>query len=271
MNDQTSAGPEAWLPFLFGAAMMTKETLRMIVLGAALSAVSLTGMARAADDPAKPATPAAAPTPPARPQFNPADMLKNYRDQFEGLNLSDDQMKKIDGFIATAEAEVAKTPAPAAPDANAQPGQGRRGGGGGAAFQAIRKLNEDVQSILTDTQKAALRAKQVAARVDRTLATYTAANLMLTDDQKTKVTAIIEDAKKEAVAFTPSGDRQADGQKQREMRTAMTEKLNAVLTPDQQKLIPAFGRGANGGRRGGAGGAAAPATSTPPPAPKPNN
>ena len=35
-------------------------------------------------------------------------MLKNYRDQFEGLNLTEDQMKKIDGFVETAEAEIKK-------------------------------------------------------------------------------------------------------------------------------------------------------------------
>src|SRR5579863_4157665 len=119
---------------------MKKNTLRIVLLGAALSAVALPAFTLAADD-----TPAPA-TRPSRGTFNPADMLKNYRDQFEGLNLTDDQMKKIDGFIETAEAAVKKSTAD---------GADRRAG-----FTAFQKLNDDVQSVLTDAQKTALKAKR---------------------------------------------------------------------------------------------------------------
>lgn len=228
----------------------------MILLGAALSAVSFTGIARAADAPAKPADAPATTTPPARPtRPSAADQLKTYRDRFEGLNLTDDQMKKIDGFLDTATAEVTK----AGTDQ-----EGRR-----AAGQAMRKLNEDVQSILTDTQKAALRTKQIGQMYDRMKTTYTADTLKLTDDQKTKINAIIDEAKTAAIATPPPApDANANGGRRggggaafagmREMRT----KIDAILTPEQQALLPQFGRGNRGNRGAGAG-----APATPPPAP----
>jgi Spy/CpxP family protein refolding chaperone len=249
---------------------MKKETLRVMLLGAALSAMSLTGLTRAADDTAKPAdtTPAAKPADPAptpgrggRGNFNPADYLKNYRDQFEGLNLTDDQMKKIDGFLDTATTEVTKA------------GTGQDGRE--ATGAALRKLREDVQSVLTDTQKTALRAKRIGAMYDDLTKRYTADTLKLTDDQKTKITALISDAKTKALA-APAPDANAAGGPGggrggfagfRELRTS----IEAVLTPDQVKLLPQFGRGGRGpgGGAGGAGGPpAAPASgTTPAPAP----
>src|SRR5882724_11789768 len=143
--------------------MTTKKSLRIALLGAALAVTGFSGITRAADDTTKPATPAPAAQPPANGRggrggnFNPADQLKNYRDQFEGLKLTDEQMKKIDGFLETATTEVAK----AADD--------RR-----AAGQAMRQLQTDVDSILTDEQKTALRGKRQQQMIDRTKATFTA-------------------------------------------------------------------------------------------------
>jgi Spy/CpxP family protein refolding chaperone len=241
---------------------MKKATLRIMLLGAALSAVSFTGMSYAADDttPAKPATPAPT-TPPARQgrgNFDPAEMLKTYRDRFEGITpaLTDDQMKKIDGFIETAEAEVKKNAGSTDPEA-------RR-----ASFGAIRKLGEDVNAVLTDEQKTAIRAKRTAAMFDQMKTTYTADNLKLTDDQKTKITAIIDEAKKAALAAPPPAP-DANGGRQRgggfaAMREAR-DKINAVLTPEQQKEIPTFG--GPGGGRGNRGGNPPAGGTTPPPTP----
>jgi len=78
--------------------MTPKRFARILMLSAALSVVSFPVLAPAADDP-KPAETTPPTPPPNTPRFSPADRLKNYRDQFEGLNLNDDQMKKIDGFI----------------------------------------------------------------------------------------------------------------------------------------------------------------------------
>ena len=57
---------------------MKKHTLRIVLLGAALSAFAFPAFIRAADD-----TPAPKPAPTDNPRqrFNPADMLKNYHDQ----------------------------------------------------------------------------------------------------------------------------------------------------------------------------------------------
>src|SRR5665213_3988533 len=68
---------------------MNKQTLRIAALCAGLTLSSFTGLSFAADDaPAKPAATATT-TPPTtqRVRRSPADMIKNYRDQFEGLSL----------------------------------------------------------------------------------------------------------------------------------------------------------------------------------------
>ena len=154
-------------------------------------------------------------------------MIKNYRDQFEGLGLTDDQMKKIDGFITTAETEIKSL-------SGKDDQESRR-----SAFGAFRKLGEDVQSTLTDSQKTALRKKQQAARFDRFKKTYTAPELNLTADQTTKINAIMSDHEKES-ANVDFSDQEAR-RKAFEAILAVREKLNAVLTPEQQKQIPQFG------------------------------
>src|SRR5205823_1591197 len=111
------------------SSIMLKGKLLVALLSAALL-VSLTCLARAADEPPRPAADA------PRPRFNPADELKNYRDRFEGVNLTDDQMKKIDGFLETAEAEVKKLEGKDDRDSMR------------AVFGAMRKLREDVDSVL---------------------------------------------------------------------------------------------------------------------------
>jgi len=228
---------------------MNKQTLRIAALCAGLTLSSFTGLSFAADDaPAKPAATATT-TPPTtqRVRRSPADMIKNYRDQFEGLGLTDDQMKKIDGFITTAETEIKSL-------SGKDDQESRR-----SAFGAFRKLGEDVQSTLTDSQKTALRKKQQAARFDRFKKTYTAPELSLTADQTTKINAIMSDYEKESanVDFTDQESRR----KAFEGMRAVREKLNAVLTPEQQKQIPQFG-----GPGGGRGGARNRARTTPPPA-----
>jgi Spy/CpxP family protein refolding chaperone len=228
---------------------MNKQTLRIVALCAGLSVSSFAGWSFAADEPAKPAAPAAdQPAPPTTRRARPsaADMIKNYRDQFEGLGLSDDQMTKIDGFITTAETEIKGLAGKEDQES------------GRSAFGAMRKLGEDVQSVLTDAQKTALRKKQQADRFDRFKKIYTAPELKLTDDQTTKINAIMADYQKESAAidFTDPESRR----KGFEARRAVREKLNAVLTPEQQKLIPQFGG------PGGRGGARTRGTATPPPA-----
>ena len=77
----------------------------------------------------------------------------------------------------------------------------------------------------------------------------------LTDDQKTKITAIYEKAQKDMQALAQE-DRRTKGQ---EIRAAAQKDVRALLTPEQQTkfdAMPAPGRGGQGGgqRRGGGGG-----------------
>jgi len=212
--------------------MLRNKTLRIAVLTASLGAMALTGLARAADDTTTPPkTDAPATPPPRRGNFNPADMIKNYRDQFEGLNLTDDQMKKIDGFVETAEKEIKANAGSEDQDARRQ------------SFTALRKLGEDVQSVLTETQKTALSAKRRQMMFTRFKESYTAASLNLTSDQTTKVNGIFDDAKKQLDAISPTDEEARN--KSREIMRSTRDKLNGVLTPEQQKQIPQFG-----GRRG---------------------
>ena len=110
-----------------------------------------------------------------------------------------------------------------------------------------------MQSVLTDPQKAALRGKRTAQSFDRMKTTYASPDLKLTDDQTSKINAIVEEAKKEAAAAATSSDPQADRQKMRDLMRATRDKLDAVLTPEQKKQIPQFGGGRNGGNRGNRG------------------
>jgi protein CpxP len=77
----------------------------------------------------------------------------------------------------------------------------------------------------------------------------------LTDDQKTKITAVYEKLTKDMQALAQE-DRRTKGQ---ELRTAAQKDVRALLTPEQQTkfdAMPAPGRGGQGGgqRRGGGGG-----------------
>ena len=174
--------------------MMAKHTWQIVLLGAGLTAAILCGNVRAADEPTS--TPAKTDQPSTegrRPRFDPAEMLKNYRDQFEGINLTDDQMKKIDGFLTTAEASIKPLLGKDDEDSRTQ----RR--------EAFQKLRDNTQAILTETQKTALRQKMQAAMVDRSRKEYTKPELKLTDDQLKKVNAVFDDVLKQVKDLSPAG------------------------------------------------------------------
>lgn len=217
---------------------MNKLALRIVLLSAAFSTFALPALVRAADDtPPKPA-PTERPT---RGRFNPADILKNYRDQFEGVNLTDDQMKKIDGFIETAQADVKKA------------GEGNDRESRGAAFAALGKLRENVNSILTDAQKGEMAKKRNVESVKRFKDRYSNPELKLTDEQKSKLEAVYADYLAELGKLTPgTGGFDRDAFRKRgELSRSEREKAKAILTPEQQKLLPAD-RGTGRRNRGGA-------------------
>ena len=247
--------------------MLNLKSLRIALLGVGLAATTFTGLAHGADDPAPaptpaptpapapapdaPATPAPAPVPAPQPggpggrfRRDPMEMLKNFRDQFEGLNLTDDQMKKIDGFLQTATTEMKSLEGKTDQESR----DARR-----AAFQ---KLNDDTQSVLNDEQKAALKVKRATQMVDGMKSRYTAANLNLSEDQTKKINDLFDGVKVKItdLAKTTTDDQEFRRQSFEAMR-GIRDQVNAILTPEQQKLIPQ--RGPRGNR--GPGG-------TPPPA-----
>ena len=214
---------------------MRFETLRIALLSAGLTAACLTRGVRAEDPPAKPQDPA--PAAPARP--GPADFLKNMKLLFAGINLTEDQQKKIDNFFEIATREIKDLEG--RDDARQQTGE------------ILSKLRDDVQSVLTETQKKELRQKFQQQMFDRLKQTYAKPELNLTDEQQKKITEVMDDAKKKLADLTAGDEQQQDRQALFQLVRDTREKLNAILTPEQQKLIPQFGPGRRG-QGGGAGG-----------------
>jgi protein CpxP len=69
----------------------------------------------------------------------------------------------------------------------------------------------------------------------------------LTDDQKTKITSILEKLRTDVAALAQA-DRRTKGP---ELRTAAMKDIRALLTPEQQTKFDAMPQPAAGGRRGG--------------------
>ncbi|HZL37038.1 MAG TPA: hypothetical protein VFC78_17090 [Tepidisphaeraceae bacterium] len=186
---------------------------------------------------------------PRRGPPNPMDMLKNYRDQFEHVDLTDDQMAKIDKFLETAGRNMKALAASKDDESRGQ------------MFQVFRTLNDDVQSILTDHQKQIMRQEQQRKMFDGMTKMYTDPKLKLTDEQQKKVTAILDAARKKAEAAA-AGDGSGDPRGQmRAVFQAMgdiRQQVSAILTPEQQAQLPRSGFGGPGGPGGGRGGPGGP-------------
>lgn len=232
------------------------EKLRMAALAASVGMMVGVPLVRAADPaPAQPNPPAqqqakppqpgnGQPPPPGAPGpggprrgFNPLDMLKHYRDQFENVELTDDQMAKIDKFLETAEKNVKDLAASNDPDSRRE------------MFQAMRTLDDDVQSILTDQQKQALRVQRQKMMFEQFTKPYKDPKLKLSDDQQKKVTEILDAARKKMeAAATAGGDPRQQMMATFQMMGDLRKQVSAILTPEQQALLPQFGP--PGGRRG---------------------
>jgi periplasmic protein CpxP/Spy len=105
--------------------------------------------------------------------------------------------------------------------------------------------------------------------VDDQLARLTE-QLSLTNEQKPKVKAVLEDQNKKRAEFRdlPQEERRAKGQA---LREEMTKKMKEILTEEQFKKYEALprGRGPGGGQGGPGGQGPGAGGATPPPAPKP--
>jgi len=192
---------------------------------------------------------------------NPTQTVEALQKQVNELKLADDQKTKLDAIFKDAETQ-AKT---LTSEVQSLQGQERRD----KMMAFNRDLREKVNGVLTEEQRQTLRknqgtaaAKQMVEGQRRRLA-----DLGLSDDQKTKVEAVLADAEKkmaDAMAQAQPGDGQggggARGGPMAEVMRDTREKINQILTPEQQQKLQASGpgRGQGGGRRGaGAGGAGA--------------
>ncbi len=123
---------------------------------------------------------------------------------------------------------MATAPALRAQDEKAPPAEGGRKGGGGRGGRGQMMSPE-----------------QQVARLEEAVG-------KLTDDQKTKITAVYEKAAKDMQALRGSGDPQSNREKMQELMQNTRKDVRALLTADQQKKfddMPAPGRG--GGRKKG--------------------
>jgi protein CpxP len=68
-------------------------------------------------------------------------------------------------------------------------------------------------------------------------------NLSLTDDQKPKVKAVLEDTEKKMTALSQE---ERSGEKGKEIRKEQGQKLKEILTPDQQAKMKEAGKGGGG-------------------------
>jgi Spy/CpxP family protein refolding chaperone len=189
---------------------------------------------------------------------NPSQAVETMQKQVNELKLSDDQKTKLDAIFKEAETQ-AKTVA-----SESESLQGRERMQKVMGFS--RDLREKVNGVLTEEQRQTLRKNQATAMAKQMVEGQRRrlGELDLSADQKTKVDAVLADAEKK-MADAAAQAQPADGQGQgggrggpmMEVMRDTREKINQILTPEQQQKFQASGggRGQGGGRRGGQGGA----------------
>lgn len=189
---------------------------------------------------------------------SPTDAVERMRTQVMALNLSDDQKNKLEAIFKESD-EGARTLATEIASL-----QGRERAQKMSPF--VQGMREKVNSVLTDEQKQTLRRNAATATAKQQIERYrrATADLGLSDDQKTKVDALLVETEKkmiDAAATAPVAGAGGDGggggarggplaQITRDTRA----KLNEILTPEQQTKLqetmrPARGQG--GGRGAG--------------------
>jgi hypothetical protein len=186
---------------------------------------------------------------------NPVQAVERQQTAVMALDLKEDQKTKLQAIFKDA-GEQAKTL-----QTEVESLQGRERMEKLQPFN--RDLREKVQAVLTDEQKQTLRknqatqqAKQMTDRYRRTLG-----ELGLSDDQKTKVEAVLTESEKKMTeaAAQATADGQGGGQGGGrggpfgEINRDTREKITALLTDEQKTKFEEAnrGRGQGGGRRGG--------------------
>lgn len=189
-----------------------------------------------------------------------------------GLTLTADQKTKIKAILDKKDADTKALPAlpaftPGQPPADPQAFQ--------EAFQKRNTINttanNDIQTLLTDEQKAKLPAflQELGTMQQAGIPAGVLGDLKLTAEQKKKIMAQAQSSQQEMQekrqAAQQSGQ-QMTREEMMAMRKDATDKIAALLTPTQRAAVekynrdhpqPAFG-GFGGGRRQNGPGAAAP-------------
>jgi Spy/CpxP family protein refolding chaperone len=193
----------------------------------------------------------------------------------KGLKLTDDQKTKVDDV----QKKIREAQRAAFGGGN-NPFGGGAGGGNrldpAQLQEMMTKMQEDrkkndaqIEAVLTDDQKKALPAflKDVQTFQTAQLPLALVGDLKLTDDQKTKMAAVVTQIQKIAQEKRQEAMDNQDFQSLREImtqtQTALKDKTRALLTADQKAMVekyekenPNHGFGGRGGRGGapGAGG-----------------
>jgi Spy/CpxP family protein refolding chaperone len=193
----------------------------------------------------------------------------------KGLKLTDDQKTKVDDV----QKKIREAQRAAFGGGNNPFGGGAGGGNRPDPAQLqemMTKMQEDrkkndaqIEAVLTDDQKKALPAflKDVQTFQTAQLPLALVGDLKLTDDQKTKMAAVVTQIQKIAQEKRQEAMDNQDFQSLREImtqtQTALKDKTRALLTADQKAMVekyekenPNQGFGGRGGRGGapGAGG-----------------
>ena len=159
---------------------------------------------------ALPAATLAQTTPADQPGVSAPQNGRGMMHAYDNLNLTPDQRQRIDALVAQYRQAHPRgsTPDPA----------------------ARKALRDQINSILTPSQQAQLRANMQAARsgdfTGRMMARF--AQLNLSDDQKSRIQGLISQFQASHPAGSPP-DRQAMQQ--------LRDQINAVLTPQQQQQL----------------------------------
>lgn len=159
-----------------------------------------------------------------------------------GLQLTDEQAKKIEDIHKKANADARALRQPGQPPSAETMQQMREIG---------TKADKEIESLLTDEQKkkAAPLVKELGAYASVGLPPAALEALKLTDDQKKKIMDIAAKLQKDVAALPQEEQRQ----KGREIRQASRAETTKLLTEEQKKELEKFQQ-ANGQRRRNAGG-----------------
>jgi Spy/CpxP family protein refolding chaperone len=190
----------------------------------------------------------------------------------KGLKLTDDQKTKVDDV----QKKIREAQRAAFGGGNNPFGGGAGGGNRPDPAQLqemMTKMQEDrkkndaqIEAVLTDDQKKALPAflKDVQTFQTAQLPLALVGDLKLTDDQKTKMAAVVTQIQKIAQEKRQEAMDNQDFQSLREImtqtQTALKDKTRALLTADQKAMVekyekenPNQGFGGRGGRGGAPG------------------